>query len=204
MDSVGADRLEPKMTMRAARAQYFRDNGFPPDGGYADAWVDFKLGPLPMPFPNTEQRRRAVRFHDLHHVITGYATNLTGEAEIAAWELASGCADHIAAWYLNLNGLAIGAVIAPLRTWGAFVRGRYSENVYRRPFDDSLLDVAVLELRDELGVDRASRAAPRARDGLAFAAFLAVGCAVAVPSLAIGFALAPLGIVTALVRRATT
>ena len=36
----------PERTMRAARDRYFDVNGFGVDGGYADTWVDFKLGPL--------------------------------------------------------------------------------------------------------------------------------------------------------------
>lgn len=85
------------LTMREARAIYFEVNGFGADGGYGDAWVDFKLGPLPVPFPNTRARVRAVRYHDLHHVLTGYDTNTIGEFEISAWELGAGCKDLIAA-----------------------------------------------------------------------------------------------------------
>ena len=70
------------LTMREARALYFEVNRFGADGGYGDAWVDFKLGPLPVPFPNTRARVRAVRYHDLHHVLTGYDTNAIGEFEI--------------------------------------------------------------------------------------------------------------------------
>jgi hypothetical protein len=40
-------------TLREARERYFRANGFGESGGYDDAWVDFKLGPVPLPFPNT-------------------------------------------------------------------------------------------------------------------------------------------------------
>ena len=69
---------DPTLTMEAARAQYFRDNGFGDDGGYDDPWVDFKLGPVPMPFPNSKGRLRAVRYHDLHHILTGYQTDLRG------------------------------------------------------------------------------------------------------------------------------
>ena len=106
-------------TLLEARARYFAANGFGADGGYDDAWVDFKLGPIPMPFPNTPSRKRAVRFHDLHHALTGYATDVRGEFEISAWEIGSGCADHVAAWYLNLSGMAGGLLAAPRRTWRA-------------------------------------------------------------------------------------
>src|SRR5690349_11954766 len=93
------------LSMRAARAIYFDVNRFGADGGYGDAWVDFKLGPLPVPFPNTRARVRAVRYHDLHHVLTGYDTSTIGELEISAWELGAGCKDFAAAWQLNLGGL---------------------------------------------------------------------------------------------------
>src|ERR1700742_1732678 len=44
---------EDTMTMREARDRYFAVNGFGANGGYDDAWVDFKIGPVPLPFPNT-------------------------------------------------------------------------------------------------------------------------------------------------------
>ena len=43
-------------SLREARDRYFSDNGFGPTGGYEDKWVDFKLGPLPFPFPNSPAR----------------------------------------------------------------------------------------------------------------------------------------------------
>ena len=76
--------------MRDSRRTYFEKNAFGVDGGYEDAWVDFKLGPIPFPFPNSAPRVRAVKFHDLHHVLTGYDTNFTGEVEISAWEIGAG------------------------------------------------------------------------------------------------------------------
>jgi len=140
-------------TLAHARDDYFRVNGFGANGGYDDAWVDFKLGPIPMPFPNTPSRKRAVRFHDLHHALTGYATDVRGEFEISAWEIGSGCADHVAAWYLNLSGMVGGILAAPRRTFAAFVRGRHSRNLYRAAYDDALLGRRIGEVRRELGLD---------------------------------------------------
>ena len=94
--------------LRHARADYFRKNAFGEDGGYGQRWVKLKLGPVPIWFPNTDGRRRAVRLHDLHHVATGYDTSLVGEAEIGAWELAMGCANYYAAWLLNAGAVAMG------------------------------------------------------------------------------------------------
>jgi ubiquinone biosynthesis protein Coq4 len=83
--------------------------------------VRLKAGPFVFPFPNTKARVHAVKLHDLHHVLTDYETTWTGEAEIAAWEIASGCGPYYAAWLLNFGALAIGLLIAPRKTCRAFL-----------------------------------------------------------------------------------
>lgn len=188
---------DDSLTLRDARRVYFDDNHFGPDGGYNDAWVRFPFGPIPVAFPNTAARVRAVRFHDLHHVMTGYATDHLGESEIGAWELGSGCADHYAAWLLNLAAMGVGFALGPVSIARAFVRGRHSRNLYRREFGDALLDRRVGEVRRELGVDRP---APRATlgDALAFAAYGAAAVAVLIP---FGLATPVLGVGAALMAR---
>ena len=144
-------------TLRTARAEYFARSGFAPDGGYGDKWVKLKLGGrVVYAFPNTVARIRAVKLHDLHHIVTNYDTSWTGEAEIAAWELASGCERYVAAWVLNIGGMAIGLVIAPRRTMRAFARGRTTRNLYRTEFNEAMLERTVGELRAELGLTRAA------------------------------------------------
>jgi hypothetical protein len=140
-------------TLREALTDYFEQNGFGADGGYSSSWVDFKLGPVPFPFPNTAARKRAVRYHDLHHVVTGYRTDFMGELEISAWEIGSGCRDFVAAWQLNLSGLAGGVLFRPWRTFHAFLRGRHSRNFYGRKYDDALLRTTVARAKEELSVD---------------------------------------------------
>lgn len=143
----------PDCTLRDALTLYFEENGFGPDGGYASSWVNFKLGAVPFPFPNTPARKRAVRYHDLHHVVTGYRTDFLGELEISAWEIGSGCRDFLAAWQLNLSGLGGGVLLCPRRTFDAFLRGRHSENFYARTYDEALLLTTVARAREELHVD---------------------------------------------------
>jgi hypothetical protein len=193
-------QANPDETLRHARDDYFAVNGFGPNGGYDDAWVDFKLGPIPMPFPNTPARKRAVRYHDLHHALTGYATDIIGEFEISAWEIASGCADHVAAWQLNLSGMVGGLFAAPRRTWRAWVRGRQSRNLYRASYDDALLARTVGEMRHELGLDEPPRPA-RAVDVLLFVLASLAGLAIGLVLFALIIPIAIVANVAAFFRR---
>jgi hypothetical protein len=168
------------MTLGEARAAYYEHNQFGADGGDSLAWVPVKVLGITFKIPNTDGRRRAVRYHDLHHVLTGYQTDLAGEAEIGAWELASGCLRWPAATVLNSFALAMGLVLAPRRVARAWARGRHTRNLYREPGVDHLLPREVPAMRAELGL---SESPPRARlrDMLAV---LAVGATVAVMSAA--------------------
>jgi hypothetical protein len=173
-------------TLREARARYFRENGFGEDGGYAKRWVAVRLGPLPFAFPNTQARVRAVRYHDLHHVVTGYATDVVGEAEIAAWEIASGCEGFAAAWALNLYALGLGLATDPGATWRAFLRGRRTRNLYGARYDDALLAERVADVRARLGLGAARAAhAPTGADRAAFAAWVCASVALWLASLAL-------------------
>ena len=49
-------------TMREARDEYLAENHFAPDGGNSEAWVNFKLGPIPLSFPNSDARRLGVAY----------------------------------------------------------------------------------------------------------------------------------------------
>ncbi len=142
-------------TLREARTQYFLRAGFD-EASYTDRVVVIRVLGLPLVFfPNTAQRVRSVRLHDLHHVLTGYPTTWAGEAEIGAWELASGCRDHWAAWVLNFYAAAIGLGVAPRRVARAFARGRRERNLYDEEFSDALLDEGVGAMRARLCIDAA-------------------------------------------------
>jgi hypothetical protein len=189
---------DPATTMRDARKVYFDANHFGDDGGYGDAWVDFKLGPIPFPFPNTASRVRAVRYHDVHHVLTGYDTNFVGELEISAWEIAAGCKGYAAAWVLNLSGLAGGLLRAPARTFAAFVRGRKSRTAYDEDLE-ALLDRTVGDLRATFVADHGRRAT--ASDVAAFLVASVAAMVVGTVVFATMVPLAPLGLVMTWLRR---
>ena len=168
---------DPALTLREARRRYFALNNFGPDGGYEAAWVTMKVGPVPIGFPNTRGRVEAVRFHDLHHVLTEYPTTWRGETEIGAWEVATGCARFYQGWLLDLLSFAIGLVICPRRVYAAFMRGRRSRNLYRWRFDEELLSSRVGDVRRRLGLDRAP-GRPTAADKISFLAWAAASAAV--------------------------
>jgi len=164
------------MQVRAARAEYFAANGFS-EAGYTDRLVKLQLGPVPLYIVNSAARVRSVRLHDIHHVLTGYDTDVQGEGEIACFELAAGCADHWAAWYLNLNALAIALPQGTGPLLRAFARGRRSRCLYDREWDDAILDETVGALRSRLTLAPREVEATRS-ERVAFAATAAAGVAV--------------------------
>ncbi len=140
-----------RSTLREARQDYFNVNALG-DGGYDDRWVVLWAGPIPLVFPNSRSRVAALRLHDCHHPLTGYATSWLGETEIAAWEIASGCARFLAAWILNLYAMGLGLVLGPKRALRAWMRGQISTNLYHRGLDEPTLDRIVETLREEFGL----------------------------------------------------
>ncbi|MFT3709736.1 MAG: hypothetical protein QM817_19075 [Archangium sp.] len=181
----------PMVTMREAVQQYFRDNKFGEDGGYSAKWVDFKLGPIPFPLPNSEGRKKAVKFHDLNHVLTGYRTDFGGECEISAWELGAGCFDFPAALALNLGGLTGGVLFQPLKTFRAFVAGRRSRHAAYAMNYEYALGREVQDVRDQLGITTEGKAT--VGDAVAFTA-ATIGGAI-VGTLMMAVLLSPISLV---------
>jgi hypothetical protein len=167
-------RLEDTWVVRDARTEFFRLAGLPSDGGYSARFIHFRIGVVSFVLPNSAARKKAVPLHDLHHLATGYDTSWTGEAEIAAWELASGCRSYPAAWLLNLLAFPMGLMIAPVRTWRAFRRGRSSANLYAGEWDEKWLDASLGQLRARLLPDGDGRALASG-DVLLFIAFAMPG-----------------------------
>ncbi|MCB9795625.1 MAG: hypothetical protein H6741_23250 [Alphaproteobacteria bacterium] len=186
--------------VRDARRDYFIQAGFGEGGNYEDTWAWFVAGPLRVPIYNTAGRIYAVRYHDLHHLITGYRTDWRGEFEIAAWEIGAGCGDASFAWMINLSGLGAGLLTLPRRTAAAFYRGRRSRSLYGREIE-SLLDMPLAALQAEVGTDQAA-VAPTLRDRLALLGWFLVSIPVWLPQLALLLSpiLLPLLLLGALLR----
>jgi hypothetical protein len=167
-ENKNMSRYPDEMSLQDARKLFFKRSNLGEDGGYSSRWVRVESKPFPFYFPNSRSRVAAARLHDLHHIAAEYETDWPGEAEISAWEIASGCAAYHAAWILDLGGLYAGIVVAPRRLFRAFLRGRRAAtNLYKNGFDESRLsEITVGTLRGELGLQAPIRTARAADIGL--------------------------------------
>ncbi len=150
-----ADLLYPNhWKVKDALQAYFSKYHFE-NGGYHLKWFKIKLGPVFIPLPNTKGRIEAVKIHDIHHLLTEYPATLKGEAEIGAWEIASGCGPYVAAWVLNFGSFFYGMICYPRAVHRAFMRGRsISTNLYHGvEYDEQLLRKEVGEVRRFVGFD---------------------------------------------------
>ena len=164
----------PEMKLRDARELYFRLN-FGGDGGYDERWIKVKAWRIPIWLPNTAGRVKAVKLHDLHHVLTEYPTTWRGEAEISAWEVgAGGLRRYYAGWLLDLMNIAQGLVVNPRGVYRAFMRGRRNSNLFATECSDELLSSEVGEYRERLNLNDPS-AGPTFRDHAAFAFWICAG-----------------------------
>ncbi len=142
----------PGTSVREGLARYHADNGFDGDAMSTET-IQMRVFGRRVDLPNPEFQRPLLARHDLHHVLTGYGTDLRGEAEMGAWELSAG-PGHFFVWVNNVGALALG-VLAPVRTVRAFARGLRSRSLYNdeTPYE-ALLDMSIDDLRARLGIHR--------------------------------------------------
>jgi ubiquinone biosynthesis protein Coq4 len=144
---------EDHLSVRQARELYFEKSGFDATS-YSDKWARYRVGRLSTVLvPNTQARIRAAKLHDLHHIATGYETSWVGEAEVSAWELASGgCGRHRIVWLFDTAALFLGCFINPRRVIRAFKRGIGSQNLFQQEFSETMLAQTVGSLRSNLRI----------------------------------------------------
>lgn len=110
-------------TVDQALQGYFEANGFD-EGSYSDPTFSIPVLGRLVTVPNPVGRQQGIRVHDLHHVVTGYSTDLVGESEAAAFELGAGVGLHYgAALFFTTTAFVMGLLRCPVRTMRAFVRG---------------------------------------------------------------------------------
>ncbi|MCB9594623.1 MAG: hypothetical protein H6719_17955 [Sandaracinaceae bacterium] len=143
-------------TVAEALARYHAANGFRGDAMVMETLQVSVFGLPSVDMPNPKFQRHLLAKHDLHHVVTGYGTDLRGEAEMGAFELGAGSL-HWFVWLNNVSALFLG-VLCPWRTLRAFVRGVKARSLYLddTPYE-ALLAMPVDELRARLRVEASDR-----------------------------------------------
>ena len=120
------------MTLNDELTRFYQRNGFGETLGTRPCTVSVYTGCMLVPLPNIETRRIFLKYHDLHHLITGYSVGRIGEGEVSAWELGTGSVFvSPTLGVMNLIALSTGLVLEPRRMWRAYRRGCASGNLYR-------------------------------------------------------------------------
>jgi hypothetical protein len=169
-----------------ALRQFYATHGLPPDGGESLSSFSVRVGPLVLRVPNPPARKRALFYHDINHVLTGYNTKgLEGEVIIAGFEIGAGCGRYWIAWIINL-GAFVGALFTrPRQLFAAFLRGRRSSSIYRLPAErETLRGLTVGAARRMLNIDTVTPVATT-RDLAAFAGWALLASLLAMTPLVV-------------------
>jgi len=156
VDAVPHSRDQPLpsgISVREGRDAYLTENGFTVEG-YESKWTDASLFGIRFRVPNTARHRSAIMMHDLHHVATGFGTDLVGEGEVSAWELRRdlrGLGAYVGS--IVVAGAFAGLLVSPLRTLQAWRSSSPRSSLFQnsRPYDE-LLAMSIGDLRRKLGV----------------------------------------------------
>jgi hypothetical protein len=182
---------DPSLNLQQALDLFFEKYNLGEQGGLNSDWAYLDMKWFRIPFPNTVSRKKALVLHDIHHIVTGYQSDWQGEAEIAAWEVASGCGEYSAAWFLDLGGIAMGLFFYPVKTFKAFIRGRRTTNLYLGNYTkEDLLKMNIKEIQEKLKLDVMDSSAATPREILGFVGWSLVSALWYIPFLIIYAALA--------------
>ena len=134
---------------------YLNENGFTHEEYDAPSVLVSVLG-LNVRVPNPPSRKISIRFHDLHHVATGFGTDLVGEAEISAWEVRRGIRVFPGVYVkcIVFSLAFLGLFYCPRRTLRAWRLGKRSKPLITTSPERyaELLEMSIGELRELYGV----------------------------------------------------
>ena len=155
--------LPATLSVQEALDSYLGENGFTTEEYDLDV-VRVTFWGMTFPLSNPPSRKLAVRFHDLHHIVTGYGTDPVGEGEISAWELRKGI--QVFGLYVQLiifTGTLLGLVHSPRRVWRAWKSSKSSVRLPKASLEyyKHLLTLNLGELRTLYGVSPEGVAGPR-------------------------------------------
>ncbi|HZV68989.1 MAG TPA: hypothetical protein VFG10_05570 [Saprospiraceae bacterium] len=156
LPETGVDEMTPAELLPV----FYENNNLGEDGGLSSPVVRIEVSRnFHFYMPNYNARRKAVLWHDVHHLVTGYsAATFIGECEISAWEIASGCGKYWAAFIIDTSGVMLGCFINPRKIIQAYARGRRTKNLYHDDFaKEKVLQTSVGELKNVLGLDKVKK-----------------------------------------------
>lgn len=136
------------MTAREARDRFLETFGLDMEG-YTSPTLPLPISrgiTLNVPNPGL------LRYHDLHHVATGYPATLLGEAQISAFELRAGCHCPLI-FCLCLGAITIGGWRSPGTILRAWRNARGARTLYDTDIPyETLLQMSVADLRRRIGI----------------------------------------------------
>jgi len=144
--------LPADWSVARGRDAYLAENGFTL-AAYDAPWTQASFFALDFAVPNTKRHAAAIRLHDLHHVATGFGTDLAGEGEISAWEVRGGLRG--AGLYVSTivaSGALMGLLLAPRRTVRAWRAAKNARPLWTLgvPYEE-LMSLSVEQLRTLVG-----------------------------------------------------
>lgn len=118
------------LTTREALIGFYKFNQLNLTEDFSSHCVRVYIGCLLAPVPNVKARKKYLKFHDLHHIMSTYGIDRIGESEISAWELGSKSCRKPIISIMNLFALSTGYILSPKRVKQAYYRGCRSKNLY--------------------------------------------------------------------------
>lgn len=130
------------MNVKEALIGFYKFNQLDIAGDFESHCVRVYIGCILAPVPNIQARMKYLKFHDLHHIMSGYGIDRIGESEISAWELGSRSCRKPIISIMNLFALSTGYILSPSKVTNAFYRGCRSKNLYYLAdgMEESLID----------------------------------------------------------------
>lgn len=77
------------LSVKEALIGFYKFNRLNLSNDFSSHCVRVYIGCILAPVPNIKARRKYLKFHDIHHIITEYGIDRIGESEVSAWELGS-------------------------------------------------------------------------------------------------------------------
>lgn len=176
------------MTTREALIGFYQYNQLNLTQDFESHCVRVYIGCILAPVPNIAARKKYLKFHDLHHIMTGYGIDRVGESEISAWELGSRSCRKPIISIMNLFALSTGFVLAPKRVIAAFYRGCRSKNLYymSNSLHDGQVEALRLDQVSQSHLDIRPKIAYRPLRQMEFAAYLILSMIIHVAMLVAG------------------